>query len=202
MILIACALAAELRGWLQRPGTQLLETGVGPVEAGIVTARTLAEKPYSAVLSAGIGGAFPGRGHVGEALVVAEERLADLGREDGERLALPDGAVPLDRAFSSDELLARIDRLPYRIGTGITVHRVTCSETTVTRLLDAYHADVESMEGYAVLRASRCAGVPALEIRGISNYVGPRTASQWNFAAGAQACVAALDAVLDRLGVA
>lgn len=199
MILIVCALRAELRGWQPRPGTELLESGVGPVEAAASTALALGRATYSAVVNAGLAGAFSGRAQIGEAVLVAEEYLADIGLEDGSRLTLPDGASLIDRAFSSDELLARVERLPYRVASGLTVHRVTGTDATRDRLEQRYAADVESMEGFAVLRASQRAGVPALEIRGISNYVGPRQSSRWNFSAGSQACIAALEAVLDAL---
>ena len=58
------------------------------------------------------------------------------------------------------------------------------------------------MEGFSVLRACELAGVPALEVRGVSNRVGDRAASGWDFAAGSRAAVEALEAVLDRLGEA
>jgi futalosine hydrolase len=40
------------------------------------------------------------------------------------------------------------------------------------------------MEGFAVLRAAERAGVPAIELRGISNRVGARERSGWDFEAG------------------
>jgi nucleoside phosphorylase len=43
------------------------------------------------------------------------------------------------------------------------------------------------------------ARVPALEVRGVSNYVGSRARAEWDFVAGARAAAAALDAVLERL---
>jgi futalosine hydrolase len=55
------------------------------------------------------------------------------------------------------------------------------------------------MEGFSVLRAARHSGIPALEVRGISNYVGDRAQSAWDFSAGARAAGAALEAVLDRI---
>ena len=55
------------------------------------------------------------------------------------------------------------------------------------------------MEGFAVLRACELAGVPALAVRGISNYVGDRAASGWDFGAGSRATVTAMEALLDRL---
>ena len=55
------------------------------------------------------------------------------------------------------------------------------------------------MEGFAVLRAADAAGVPAVEIRGVSNLVGDRASNEWNFQAGAAAAVATTDALLDVL---
>jgi nucleoside phosphorylase len=51
------------------------------------------------------------------------------------------------------------------------------------------------MEGFAVMRAAQLAGVHTLEVRGISNRVGERARSGWNFAAG----VAGLQHVLNAL---
>lgn len=55
------------------------------------------------------------------------------------------------------------------------------------------------MEGFAVLRAAERAGVQAIEVRGVSNLVGPRAEGEWDFRAGAQAAVAALRALLGML---
>jgi len=41
----------------------------------------------------------------------------------------------------------------------------------------------EAMEGAAVVHAARRAGVPAIEIRSISNATGDRAKQQWNIAA-------------------
>jgi futalosine hydrolase len=79
------------------------------------------------------------------------------------------------------------------------VASVTATSATGERLAARYGADTESMEGFSVLRAAGQSGVPALEVRGISNYVGDRARSAWDFAAGARAAAAALEAVLDRI---
>jgi nucleoside phosphorylase len=51
------------------------------------------------------------------------------------------------------------------------------------------------MEGFAVLRAAERAGVPAIELRGISNRCGNRETSGWDFAAGATGLRRVLDAL-------
>jgi futalosine hydrolase len=199
MLLVVCALAAELRGFGPRDGVEVLACGVGPVEAAATVARTLAAGTYAAVINAGIGGAFRGGAAVGDAVLVTSERLADLGLEGGGELRLPDGATLVGEVPADAGLMARTADLPYPATRGLTVAQVTTTDATATRLQHAYAAGVESMEGFAVLRAAQLAGVPALEVRGISNYVGDRLRAEWDFRAGARATVEALEAIVTRL---
>jgi futalosine hydrolase len=194
-----CALPAELRYFPKREGVEVLASGVGPVEAALTTVAALMRRPYSAVINAGIGGAFPGQGEVGDAVLVGSEMLAGLGLEGGGRLSLPDGAQLIDCAEADAALLARCAGSGLRTVRGVTVSTITTTDETAERLCSRYDAVVESMEGFAVLRAGTVAGVPALEVRGISNYVGDRAKSAWNFELGARATAAALEAVLDHL---
>ena len=50
-----------------------------------------------------------------------------------------------------------------------------------------------------MLRAAQLAGVPAIEVRGVSNLVGERESNGWDFRAGAAAAVATTEALLDVL---
>ena len=43
-------------------------------------------------------------------------------------------------------------------------------------------APVEAMEGFGVLRAAALAGVPALELRAVSNAVGEEDRARWDIA--------------------
>lgn len=199
MILVVCALAAELRAFARRPGVEVFAGGIGPVEAALATARHLALAPYEAVLNVGLGGAFRGAARIGDALLVTHETFADFGLENGVSLTLPEGATLVEHVAADARLLASCDGLGLAPMRGLTVSQVTATDATAARLYERYGADVESMEGFAVLRAAALAKVPALELRGISNYVGERTRAEWNFEAGARAAARALDAVLDHL---
>ena len=55
--------------------------------------------------------------------------------------------------------------------------------------------EVEAMEGFAVLRAARLVGVPAVEVRAVSNEIDEPDRGLWRF----DAALAALDAALPRL---
>ncbi|MBD5604467.1 MAG: futalosine hydrolase [Candidatus Eremiobacteraeota bacterium] len=199
MILVVCALPAELRYVAQRAGVDVLSCGIGPVEAAVGVANALAHTRYDAVVNAGIGGAFRGAARVGDAVIVSEETLADFGLEGGGALSLPDGAALVERAFADAALLGRTMSAGVPLARGLTVAEVTATDATAARLRARYAADVESMEGFSVLRAAAVAKIPALEIRGVSNYVGDRASAEWDFAAGARATARALEIVLDRI---
>ena len=197
MILVACAVGKELGSFRPRPHVEMLVTGVGPVEAAASLSRALAQSSYDLLVCAGIAGAFDGAAGVGEGVVVSDEMM-ELDLETGERIALPQGAQVIDRAGSDLGLVDRLAELGYRSVRGITVPRVTATGETAARLAQ-YGVGVESMEGFAALRAAEIAGVRAIEVRGISNIVCAREASGWDFAAGAAGAEKVLDALLDLM---
>ena len=198
MILIACAVGKELEFFRARPHVELLVTGIGPVEAAAAVSRALAQSSYDYVINAGIAGAFDGSAAVGDAVVVSDDFL-QLDLETGAAIALPDGLRVIDRAASDLVLVDRLVERGFPSVRGITVPRVTATDETAAKLR-ALGAGVESMEGFAVLRAAEIAGVPAVEVRGISNLVCERSRSRWDFAAGVRGAERILDAVLSILG--
>jgi futalosine hydrolase len=146
-ILIVAATEPELCG---QPG---LVCGVGPVEAAASTARALVERPFEIVLHVGIAGARRDAGNaVGSIVVGAEAWYEDL--VTARRLA-PDRIEADPRLVSA--LTRQLGVSPVVIGTTARVAGAT--------------AAVEAMEGFAVLRAAELAGVPAIEVRAISNLV-------------------------------
>lgn len=195
MILIATAVEAELGSWQGRDGVQTLVTGVGPVEASCALADALAKWPYALVINAGIAGTLDGAAAVGDGVVVGDETM-ELALESGVPLDLPRGITLVDRTTSDAALVDRLRTKGFPVLHGITVARVTSSETTARRLRER-GAQVESMEGFAVLRAAERAGVPAIELRGISNRCGVRETSGWDFAAGSAGLCRVLAALFE-----
>jgi futalosine hydrolase len=183
VILLACAVEAELRFWEPRDDVATLVMGVGPVEASCALTAALCERRYRLVVNAGLAGAFDGIARVGDAVIVAEDMM-ELGLESGAPLRLPSGERTFDTARSVASLVARLGGKDFLTVRGITVSRVTSTEQTARRLAAELGAQVESMEGFAALRAAERMGVPAIELRGISNRCGERASSGWDFDAG------------------
>jgi futalosine hydrolase len=156
-------------------GLEGLVCGIGPVEAAAATARALAQLRPNALLHVGIAG---GRGIVPPALVLGSEAIyCDATWEAIPRRALPDpGLLAAARAVLPDALVLAI-------GTSARVGGTPAE------------LEVEAMEGFAVLRAAALAGVPAVEVRAVSNEVAEPDRSRWQF----DDALAALDAALPRL---
>lgn len=197
MILLVCAVHKELEWIGPRADVEVLVGGVGPVDSAARVARALSVRRYDAVVNAGIAGAFRGVASVGDGVVVGEEML-ELNLESGERITLPDAAIVADRVPADSHLIDALTAFGFPLVRGMTVTRVTTTDATAERLR-ARGAEIETMEGFSVLRAAQLAGVPAIEVRGISNIVGERANAEWDFAAGIAGLRGVLNATLDLL---
>lgn len=189
-LLVVSAVPAELPPPAQ--ALTLLAAGIGPVEAASAVAVALAREAYGAVVSVGIAGSFGGLPNGGIA-IVTEEILAELGVEGGETMQLPPDVPLVDRAYADPVLVEAARRaLPEAaVGRGVTVSTVTATEQRAAELRHRFDPLVESMEGFAVLRAAQRAGVRALEIRAVSNPVGVRERAAWDIGGALRALHAA-----------
>ncbi|MEO3923960.1 futalosine hydrolase [Micromonosporaceae bacterium B7E4] len=210
-ILVVTAVAAEaeaVRAGLVADAVTVEPVGVGPAAAAAGTARLIAlaeaaGRPYRGVLSAGIGGGFPGRAPVGGIVVATRSVAADLGAES------PDGFLTLDElgfgttTLPADPALLDVLRsgLPQAVtGAVLTLNTVTGTTATTAALL-ARHPDAvaEAMEGYGVATAAVTAGLPFAELRTISNPIGPRDRSAWRIGDAFAALTAAFATVGPKL---
>lgn len=142
---------------------------------------------YTLVVSAGIGGGFPGVADVGSLVVADAMVAADLGSQapDGflsvDELGFGSSRVPADAALAV-RLRDALKRAGHAVsgGTAVTVSTATGTAETAAELLRRVpDAAAEGMEGFGVATAAQQFGVPALELRGISNAVGPRDRDAW-----------------------
>ncbi|MGW2177020.1 futalosine hydrolase [Streptomyces sp. NPDC001732] len=165
----------------------VLAGGVGPGAAAASAAFGLAafgpaSDRYDLVISAGIGGGFAGVAPVGSLVVADRIGVADLGAET------PEGFVPVTGLgfgrvlhFPPRSLVRDVAAATGAVtGDVLTVSTVTGSAGRAAALLAAHpRAAAEAMEGFGVAEAAECIGVPVLEIRAVSNAVGPRDRDAW-----------------------
>ncbi|MFE7135211.1 futalosine hydrolase, partial [Streptomyces sp. NPDC057638] len=142
-----------------------------------------AKAPYDLVVSAGIGGGFPGRAPVGSVVVADAITAADLGADS------PEGFLDVrELGFGRSGHLPPADtvaRVAAAVGGAVVGGVLTVSTVTGTAAraaeLSGRHpgAVAEAMEGFGVAEAAAAHGIPVLEIRAVSNPVGPRDRAAW-----------------------
>jgi predicted 5'-methylthioadenosine/S-adenosylhomocysteine nucleosidase len=161
--------------------TETLVCGVGPVDAAAATALRLATRPRpSGILHLGIAGA------------------RDLGPGT---LVLGLDAVYCDLGNAAIELVRRVEPDPQlleRAREALPEAVVASIGTSASVGGAATGADVEAMEGFAVLRAAELAGVPAIELRAVSNRYAD-TRADWQIQTALDALTLAVPRLLEAL---
>lgn len=179
-ILVVSATERELAA---ADGWRTLLCGVGPVEAAAATAAELARARPAVVLHVGIAGARRHRGVALASLVIGSHaQYCDLGvaaEWAPNTVVTPQGLLAAaQRALPAAAVM--------RIGTSARVGGTSA-------------CDVEAMEGFGVLRAAQLAGIPAIEVRAISNEIEEDDRAHWQFDAAFAAITAATPLVVVEL---
>jgi futalosine hydrolase len=202
-ILIMTAVAVErdavLRGLRDCDKFDVRLAGVGPASAAARTAFALTEADYGLVISAGIAGGFSGQAEIGSIVVASEIVAPDLGAQTA------DGFLSLDELGFGSARIAVDAKLTAKVtealqAAGLTVYFApVLSVSTATgtaslasdRAAQVPGATAEGMEGFGVATAAEARGIPILEIRTISNPVGPRDREAWRIKDALEALEAA-----------
>ena len=159
MLLVVAATELELESVRAAP---TFACGVGPVEAALQTALVLNERRPSALLHIGLAG---GRGVEPPTLVIGSEAVYCDVVDAANRMQRVERVQP-DRALLAAARAALPEALVRPIGTSARVGAGSGYE-------------VEAMEGFGVLRAAQLAGVPAVELRAVSNAADEGDRGRW-----------------------
>jgi futalosine hydrolase len=195
--LIVCV-ATGLEGSLLKDHLPLLITGVGAVNAACALTQFLERNEgVRAIVSCGIGGAYPGSGLPLAGAVWAEsECYGDLGaNSDSGFLDMQALGFPV---IAGPEPL--FNRLPVTLrprgqsAAFVTVNTCTGSEAAAAEIAARTGGGVETMEGAAIAHVAALYNIPMAEVRGVSNPVGRRDRSAWRVK---EAALAAQQALLE-----
>ena len=181
---------------------EVLVAGVGPLAAAAATAARLAREPRVEVaVSCGVGGGWAGRADLGDVVVAEQVVAADVGAQDpqsphADRTALlsdlglgpSSWRCPPERVEAVVRALDADGRVAVHRGTVLTVATATGTQARADALAARHAPHAEAMEGAGVAVAAAAAGVDVLEVRAVSNAVGPRDRGAWH-----------LDVALDAL---
>ena len=187
---------------------ELCVTGVGIMHTTHTLSRFLTGEKPDIAIQAGVGGGFhPLKHPIGTCVAVGSEMQGDLGvmEADGPWKGLPEmGLMDADLTpYKGGRLINPYRDLMTRSGlpivNGVTVNRVSTAPDMISMLAHQQAADVESMEGAAFHYVCLEAGVPFLQLRGLSNLVGDRNKSRWQMTTALNSVRDALFLTIDRL---
>ena len=179
-ILVVAATARELapsEGW------RTLICGVGPVEAAISTAAAIATERPAAIVHVGIAGARAASGIALGALIIGT-------RSHYTDLSVGPEWAPSELVVGAGLITAARRAVPTAL---------ECTIGTSARIGGTRDCDVEAMEGFAVLRAAAHAGIPAIEVRAISNQIEESDRAHWRFDDAFAAIIAATPALVTEV---
>jgi futalosine hydrolase len=154
-------------------------TGAGMVNTAFELGK-LKEKNIVFAINAGLAGSF-GKFKIGDVVNVTEDSFPEMGAEDGDKfltideLELGKQKEVLTNPFTNDY----ISKIPK--ATGITVNTVHGNEDSISRVIQKFGPDVESMEGAAFIHAANDFNWKGIQLRAISNRIEKRNKDKWDF---------------------
>jgi futalosine hydrolase len=172
---------------IKHSSVKVLITGSGIVNTTFHLTRELHNNYYDYCLNLGICGSFKSEYKIGDVVRIHKDRFADWGvvEKDGFKDVFDMGLENQDKfpfesgwIYEKDSLINKLN-IDLASVEGFTVNTVRARG--YDNLDNKYDADVESMEGAAFFYVCRQFDIPCKQIRAISNRVGERDKSKWDF---------------------
>jgi len=203
-ILVVSATRMEIAPFAElNMNVDTLITGVGAPACMYTLTKQLQRKHYDMAIQAGIAGTFRNAFPPGETVVVKQDVFADLGiHEKDEFFTL------FDKGFADH------NTTPYTSGwlvnewpddfslpraNAVTINTVSDKFEQTELYSKKYEPDIESMEGAAFHYTCISEGIPFVQLRSISNFVGERIKTNWKMKEAVQSLNENLQRIVEEL---
>lgn len=164
------------------------ESGIGTLLSCFSITRLIFEQKPDLIIQAGIAGTFNNKNQLGKVVVVKDEMLADVGVEEQHYFKdffdlnlCEEDTFPFKKRKLSNSFLPDLNYLKLEEVQAITINEITTRASRIEDLKVKYKPEIESMEGASLHYCCLQTGTPFIQIRAISNYIGERDKSKWNF---------------------
>jgi futalosine hydrolase len=168
----------------------ILITGVGMLPATWHIAKYLSAKKPGLIIQAGIAGCFNRDIPLAKVYAVRSEMMADTGvfengvwRDVFDLGLCPPSGFPFFRRELRNPHQELIKSTGLPLAKAISVNTITSGKKMTLQRSASYKPLLESMEGAALHFTALQEGIPFIQVRSISNYVGERNKKNWQIAA-------------------
>jgi futalosine hydrolase len=164
--------------FIETAAFDVLITGVGMTATAFALGQHLPGS-YSLVLNLGIAGSFNRNTPLGSVVQVISDVFAELGAENKEQfLSIEQLGFGTSTYLSTGDLEHQALEQLLKVK-AITVNKVHGNKLSIAAVVNRLDPEIESMEGAAVFYCCSQTGLPALQVRSISNYVEERNKGDW-----------------------
>ena len=189
-ILLVIATSNEIQQ--ERFSNEILITGVGMMNTAVSLTQKLSSSAYDLVINLGIAGAFNKDLKVGDVVEVTEEKISEIGYQDGDFFfEFTDFKIKTDFKNKSLTDLKKVK--------SITVNTVHGNKESIAQTIKRLNPDIENMEGAAVFKVCNFFNTPCIQLRSISNYVEKRNKKKWNIPLAIQNLNFEVERIISRL---
>ncbi len=168
----------------------VLITGIGLTATTYHLTRQLLFKKYALVIQAGVAGCFKKNIPLGSVVIVKQDTIADQSVIELQQLKslfdlklVPANQFPYTKTWLVNPAADLLKKTALRKVKGISVNEITTSRQKIAFYEKNFNAVTESMEGAALHYTCLMEGVPFLQLRSMSNYIGERNKKNWDMRA-------------------
>lgn len=185
-ILLTAATENELELFINMySNIDILITGVGTPATMYNLQKRLQQEEYDFVIQVGIAGAFSNELNLAETVLVKQDTFGDIGAEEKQIFTsfIGGGLINANSFPYADGWLINTEGIQKKSALksvkGVTINKVSDSPLQKQQLINAFDPQIETMEGAAFHFVCLQEGIPFVQLRAISNYVGERDKSKW-----------------------
>ena len=168
----------------------VLVSGIGLTATTYHLTRQLQLKKYSCVIQAGVAGCFNRNISLGSVVLVGRDVIADQAVVELKQLKtlfdlklVPADQFPYSKTWLVNPHRDLLKKIKLRKIKSISVNEITTSKQKIALYENKFTAVTESMEGAALHYTCLMEGIPFLQLRSVSNYIGERNKKKWDMKA-------------------
>lgn len=205
-IVAATALELQYLSGAIRKKNKVMITGVGTAATVYHLMQELQHHKPSLLVQAGIAGSFSEELKLGQAVIVNADRFADLGVQENNQWndvfdmkLIESESHPYSNGWLTNPHHHLLSAAGLPIVKSISINEVTTNSARIELLRDKYNPSIESMEGAAFHYVCLQQGIPFIQLRTISNYVGERNKEKWKLRQAVETLAEQIQQIIARV---